>query len=92
MYVEWYINEHSKYEVSSDPATTALQLVYLFDKYMYLKLKLSKDEILQVLINFVGLASKFMIFKEATTVGDSLMLESLYNKYFPVLVHFSKST
>lgn len=32
------------------------------------------------------------MFKEATTVGDSLMVETIYNEYLPVLVHLSKST
>ena len=74
-----------------DPATDALNRVYSFDKYMSLKLKFSKDELL-ILINFVSLTSRFVMFKEATTVGGSLMAESLYNEYFPVLLHLSKST
>ena len=76
---ELYINEHSKDEVSSDPATVALKLVYLFDKYIALKLKASNDEILRIQINFVGITSRFMMLKEATAVGNSLMVESLYN-------------
>ena len=45
MHAEWYIHKHSKAEISY-PATVALKLVYLFDKYMPLKLKSSKDELL----------------------------------------------
>ena len=31
-----------------------------------------------------------MLFKEAISVGDSLMVETIYNKYLPVLVNLSK--
>ena len=33
-----------------------------------------------------------MMFKEATTVGNSLMVETIYNEYLPVLVHLNKPT
>ena len=89
--VDWCIYEHSKDGVTTNPVTTALKLVYSFDKYTSLKLKSEKDELLQMLINFVGLTSRFMMFKEANIVGDSLMVESLYNEYLPVLVHRGKS-
>ena len=56
------------------------------------KLKTTKDELLWLLLNFVSLTSQFMLFKESTTVGDPLMVEIIYNKYLPVLVHLSKST
>ena len=45
-----------------------------------------------MLINFVGLTSRLTMFKESTTMGDSLMIESLYNEYLSVLVYLSKST
>ena len=36
--------------------------------------------------------SSFMLFQEATTIGDLLMVETIYNEYLPVLIHLSKST
>ena len=74
-----------------DPGTVVVQLVQSFDTFMTDKLNTKKDELLRLLLNFVSL-TKFMVFKESTIFGDSLMVESIYNKYLPVLVHLSKLT
>ena len=88
MHAEWYANT---YDVSRDPSTAAIKLVQSFDTFTADKLKSTTDEVFRLLLNFVSLTSRFMLFKEATTVGDSLMVETIYNEYLPVLVHLSKS-
>lgn len=45
-----------------------------------------------MLINFVNLTRRFMMFNKAAIVDNSLMTETIYNEYLPVLVHLNKST
>ena len=92
MHEQWYANESTYIMVDNDPATAALQLISSFDNFLTSKMQSSKDNVSRILINFVNLTSRFMIFKEATTVGDSLMVETIYNEYLLVLVHLNKST
>ena len=92
MHAQWYANESTYGPVDSDPASISLLLVLLLDNFMKTKLRSSKDEVLCMLINFVNLKSSYMMFKDATTVGGSLMVESIYNEYLPVLIHLNKST
>ena len=92
MHVEWYAHENSHAELHIDPSIVTLQLVCSFSKFMRIKMRLSTDEVLCLLINCFVLTNICMMFEETTTVGDYLMVESIYNEYFPVLVHLDKST
>ena len=88
MHAEWFSNT---FTLSADPATAALQIVQSFDTWTTDKLNTTTDEVFRLLLNFVSLTTRFMLFKEASTVGDSLMVETIYNEYLPVLIHLSKS-
>ena len=92
MHEQWYTNESTDIMVDNDPATAALQLISSFDNFLTSKMQSSKDNVLRILINFINLTSRFIIFKEATTAGNLLMVNTIYNEYFPVLVYLNKAT
>ena len=58
-----------------DPQRIALNIVVSFEVFLDEKLKTSTDEVLLVLINFVKLVSQYDMFKEAVTIGDSVIVD-----------------
>ena len=88
MHAQWYKSTDSI--LAADPAVAALQMIQLWDGYLQSKLT-SSDEVLRMLVNFTLLASKYLLVKEAVTVGDSLMVQAIYNQYLLVFVHLNKN-
>ena len=92
MHASSYYEVNRKQIAEMDPQKLAVDLALSFDKVLDNKLETSTDEVLRVNINFVRLVSQYKIFKEAVTVGDSIMVEKIYNDYLPVFVYLGKHT
>ena len=92
MHASYYYDAHRNEITEMDPQKLAVNLVLSFDKFLDTKLDTSTDEVLKVNINFVRLVSQYKMFKEAVTVGDSIMVEKIYNEYLPVFVYLGKHT
>ena len=92
MHASSYYEVNRKQIAEMDPQKLAVDLALSFDKFLDSKLETSTDEVLRVNINFVRLVSQYKMFKEAVTVGDSIMVEKIYNDYLPVFVYLGKHT
>ena len=90
MHAESYFELH-KHEIHiMDPQFLAVDMVIAFDAFLEMKLETSTDEVLLMNISFAKLVTQYKMFKEAVTLGDSIVVEKIYNDYLPIFVCLGK--
>ena len=64
----------------------------MFQNFVLVKLNHSTDEVMRLMCNYYVMVTKYRLFKNSVSAGDSVTAEKVYNDYIPTLIYLGKHT